>query len=329
MNESCARRGSVANEMLRDALGDEIAAMLDDERTNDVLLNEDGRVWIGRIGEPLAPSGITLSVSDATTALLCIADSVGEPLTRAAPILHGTLPESGERIAGTIPPVTVAPTFAIRRPSAAVLPLECFPDAPDADIAGSDGFAVAECYSGLPARVAAAATAVDQRRFVLVAGNTGSGKTTLMNSLMALPSVSSDRLCVIEDQREIRIGSGNGVRFATCQSVNQHTLVQLALRYRPDRIVLGEVRSGPAALEMIDAANTGHDGGLCTIHANTARDALDRLAGLCSRVTTQTPFHDVARAVGCVVFATRTGLIREVALVDGYQDGRFALTRVG
>lgn len=318
----------IAVDMLRDALGADIAEMLADDATNDVLLNEDGRLWLGQIGKGLVDTGKMLSRENALAALFCIADHVGEPLTRSAPILSGTLPESGERIAGTIEPITTAPTFAIRKPARGVFPLSAFRDTP-AEVIDAEGKAGdASAYADLPKRVAAVARAVDTKQFVLVVGNTGSGKTTFMNSLLALPSVMSDRICVIEDTREIQLSAPNAVRLLATPAIDSHRLVQLSLRYRPDRIIVGEVRSGSTALEMIDAANTGHSGGMCSIHANSPIDALDRLAGLVSRVTMQTPFRDVARAVQCVVFVTRTGIISEVVSVDGFRDGAFVVQSI-
>lgn len=109
-------------------------------------------------------------------------------------------------------------------------------------------------------------------------------------------------------------------------------LVQLSLRYRPDRIVLGEVRSGDAAMEMIHAMNTGHSGSFCTVHANSARDALGRLEDLCAEVCPQPPCRSIATAIGCIVFVQRSlngREIKEVISVNGWKDGDYLTTARG
>ena len=102
--------------------------------------------------------------------------------------------------------------------------------------------------------------------------------------------------------------------------------MQLPLRCRPDRLVLGEVHSGDAAMELIHAMNTGHSGSFCTVHANSAQAALGRLEDLCAEVCLQPPCRSIATAIGCIVFVQRTASgreIREVISVDGWKDGGY------
>ena len=172
--------------------------------------------------------------------------------------------------------------------------------------------------------------AIAQRRNLLIAGSTGSGKTSLLSALLKTESVARDRCVVIEDTQEIAIAAPDHVRFLASPEVGMQRLVQLALRYRPDRIILGEVRSGDAALEMLYACNTGHSGSFATIHANSAVDALGRLEDLCSAVCMQPPRRAIATAIGCVVFVERTitgRAISEVIEVDGWQEGTGYVTR--
>ena len=308
-------------ELLFDALGEEVLAILHEDCVNDLLLNEDGRLWVGRIAQPIADTGLRLAHWHALTALNCVADYTGRPLTAASPIVNSDISELRVRIAGAIPPVTLAPVFAIRKHSAQVLPLSAFRDAPPHALRKAR-------FKTFPDRVSAAADAVDARKFVLVSGATGSGKSTLISSLMALPSVVRDRCGIIEDVRELQLLLPNRVSMLSNDFVDMHALVRFSLRLRLDRIIIGEVRYGPAALEMVTAANTGHTGGMCSIHANSAVDALDQLAGLCYRETKSPPHREVARAVGCVVHATRTGLIEEVIDVLGYENGMFVTEMV-
>jgi type IV secretion system protein VirB11 len=118
----------------------------------------------------------------------------------------------------------------------------------------------------------------------------------------------------------------------TSDEVTMRRLVQLSLRYRPDRIILGEVRSGDAAIELIHAMNTGHSGSFCTVHANSARDALGRLEDLCAEVCPQPPCRSIATAIGCIACLRRTAAGREVSevlFVDGWDSGGYVIDKRG
>lgn len=314
---------------LRHALGAHVARLLDEPPVTDLLLNGDGRLWVDRTGRGREDTGCTMTAADADAALRLIAHHCGVPLTRTAPVLSATLPRTGERIAATMAPITSRPTFAVRKPPAVTFELAAF--APK----GAAGCCRAPSVDRRPQAAAgnglfaALHAAVEARRNILIAGSTGSGKTSLLSSLLALPSVQGDRCLVLEDTQEIRIKAPDHVRMLTSAEINMRALVQLSLRYRPDRIVLGEVRSGDAAMELIHAMNTGHSGSFCTVHANSARDALGRLEDLCAEVCPQPPCRSIATAIGCIVFVQRTASgreIREVVIVDGWQSGAYVTT---
>jgi len=316
---------------LRHALGPHVARLLDEPSVTDLLLNEDGRLWVDRTGAGRKDTGCTMSAADADAALRLIAHHCGVPLIRTAPVLSATLPGTGERIAATVAPVTSRPTFAIRKPPAVTFELAAFaPKEPVADQA--DGVSPRPLRPAGPGEHGLFETlraAVEQRRNILIAGSTGSGKTSLLSSLLALPSVQADRCLVLEDTREIRIEAPDHVRMLTSAEVSMRALVQLSLRYRPDRIILGEVRSGDAAMELIHAMNTGHSGSFCTVHANSARDALGRLEDLCAEICPQPPCRSIATAIGCIVFVQRTASgreIKEVVMVDGWTNGAYVTT---
>ncbi|MBK8176991.1 MAG: Flp pilus assembly complex ATPase component TadA [Rhodospirillales bacterium] len=304
---------------LRRALDAEIAALLEEPSVTDVMCNADGRVFVDRTGAGRTDSGITLTAANADFALRMLASSVGTVITRDAPLLSATMPGSGERVAGSIAPITEQPTLSIRKPPRTVFDLSAFSRGP---CALADGPVI----DGDDPLV----RAVQERRNILIAGSTGSGKTSLLSSLLQIDSVVRDRCLIIEDTREIAIEAPDHVRFLTSPQIGMQRLVQHALRYRPDRIVLGEVRSGDAALEMLFACNTGHSGSFGTIHANSALDALGRLEDLCSTICPQPPRRAIATAIGCVVFVQRTmtgRAISEVLYVDGWQDGTGYVTR--
>ncbi|MGH7089773.1 MAG: ATPase, T2SS/T4P/T4SS family, partial [Stellaceae bacterium] len=174
------------------------------------------------------------------------------------------MPESGERFEGLIPPVVAAPCFAIRRPAIAVYTLADY----------------VECgiMSGKQAELLRAA--VRGRQNVLVAGGTSTGKTTLVNALLAEIAKTGDRIVLIEDTRELQCAAPNLVALRTKDGIaSLSDLVRSSLRLRPDRIPIGEVR-GAEALDLLKAWGTGHPGGVGTLHAGTALGALRRLEQL-------------------------------------------------
>jgi len=302
-------------ESLRHALGPVVAEALADELVTDVLLNADGRVWVDMLGVGRQWTGETLPPDRAEHALRQLANFCGVPLTRQAPVLSATMPGLGERVAGTIPPITSAPTFAIRVPPRTVFGLEAF------EGRGAESFS----QEATVRRIEEAGTnmgllrrAVEERRNILIAGAIGSGKTSLLSALMQLDGVRRDRVLALEDTRELALdGIDDHVRLLTSSEVDMRALVQLSLRYRPDRILIGEMRSGSAALEWLHSCNTGASGSLATIHANSCEDALGRVADLCSEVTVQTPDRAIKTAIGAVVFVVRTATgraIKEVVL---------------
>ena len=171
--------------------------------------------------------------------------------------------------------------------------------------------------------------AVVAHRNILVVGGTGSGKTTLVNAIineMVLYD-STERIFIIEDTGEIQCAAENFVQYHTTLEVPMTTLLKTTLRMRPDRILVGEVR-GAEALDLLDAWNTGHEGGAATLHANNAAAGLARLKSLISRNESAPSEIEplIAEAVHVVVHIARTPegrRIEEILEVIGYQDGQY------
>jgi len=171
--------------------------------------------------------------------------------------------------------------------------------------------------------------ALAARKNIIVSGGTSSGKTTFLNALLAEPALIEDRIVLIEDTRELQCTARDQVQLLTKRTEPKITirdLVQTTLRMRPDRIVVGEIRDGAGALEMLKAWNTGHDGGLGTLHANSGSDALHRLEDLTSEVAANVPHRLIGNAVDLVVQIRRTPegrRIDEIVTVEGYDSGRY------
>lgn len=291
---SGASRGT---RMLRTALGPRICAWLDDPVVIEVMLNPDGRLWLDRLGEGLAATADTLLAADAERIVRLVAHHVGAEVHGWAPRVSAELPDSGARFEGLLPPVVTAPSFAIRKPASAVFTL-------------GDYVAAGICRSD---QAAALREAVASRANILVAGGTSSGKTTLVNALLAEVARLPDRVVLIEDTRELQCAAPNLVALRTGDGIaTLSDLVRSALRLRPDRIPIGEVRGGEA-LDLVKAWCTGHPGGIGTIHAGSALGALRRLEQLIQERVVTVPRALIAETIDVTAVLVRDGPARRLA----------------
>lgn len=290
--------------MLRTAMGAKIAAWLDDASVAEIMLNPDGRLWIDRLGSGLADSGQRLLAPDGERIIRLVAHHVGVEVHAGAPRISAELPETGERFEGLLPPVVSAPTFSIRKPAVAIFTL--------------DDYAAAGVMTS--AQTLALQVAVAERRNILVAGGTSTGKTTLANALLAEVAKTSDRVVLIEDTRELQCAAPNLVSLRTKDGVASLTdLVRSSLRLRPDRIPIGEVRGGEA-LDLLKAWGTGHPGGIGTIHAGSAMGALRRLEQLVLEVVAVAPRALIAETIDVIAVLSGRGderRLTELATVGG------------
>jgi type IV secretion system protein VirB11 len=305
-------------EALHHALGETVLAALAEPAVVEVLANPDGRLILDRVGCGRRDSGERLSPEARERVIRLVAEHVGEPVVREDPRLSGVLP-SGERFQGFLPPVSTQPTFSIRKRPAVIWTV--------AD------YVAQHILTERQADVLR--DAVRTRKNVLISGGTGSGKTTLANALLAEPAFAEDRVFLIEDTPELQCSAWDLVSVLTRRHpkpIGVVDLVRDALRMRPDRIVVGEMRDGAAALETLKAWNTGHPGGLSTIHANSAAEALPRLEDLLSEVAVNIPCRAIAQAIDLIVHIRRTHDGRVVdamlAVAPGDAAGAYALEPV-
>lgn len=301
-----------ALDKLRRDLGPLVLDALNDPRTVEVVLNPDGKLWRERLGERLTRIG-AIPPAQSEALIRALASYHHKSVTRESPLLECELPLDGSRFAGQLPPVVAAPSFAIRKRALAVFPL--------ADYV-TDGVMS-------PTQRDHLVDAVRAHRNILVIGGTGTGKTTLINALIAemVEQSPDERLVLIEDMSELQCAAEDSVIYRTSPDVSMTQLLRTTLRMRPDRILVGEVR-GPEALDLLDCWNTGHPGGAATLHADDAESALIRLVSLISR----NPFAPrliepiVGEAVHLIVHIVRTPTGRRVESllsVNGWRDGRF------
>lgn len=299
--------------MLRTAMGPTIAAALADPRTQEIMVNPDGALRLDRLGEGRIDTGTRLEATEAERIIRLVASHVRAEVHAGAPIVSAELP-SGERFEGLLPPVAPAPCFSIRKPAARLYTLLDYV---------ADGIMA-------PVQADILRRAVADRRNILVAGGTSSGKTILANALLAEMATLDERVIIIEDTRELQCAAPDMVALRTKPGVVSMTdLVRSTLRLRPDRIIVGEVR-GAEALDMLKAWNTGHPGGIATVHANSAHAALYRLEQLVAEGVVTVPRRLIAEAIDMVVFIRGRGTgrrIESVAEVAGLDsDGGYAVT---
>lgn len=299
--------------MLRTAMGPAIATALTDPAVIEVMVNPDGRLWIDRHGDGRIDTGERLEASEAERIIRLVASHIGQECHRDRPVVSAELPESGERFEGLLPPVSPSPCFAIRKPARVLYRLSDYVDA--------------QIMSPLQAK--ALREAVVAQKNIVVVGGTSSGKTTLVNALLAEVAASGDRVILIEDTRELHCAAEDCVSLRTKPGVAALAdLVRSTLRLRPDRIIVGEVR-GPEALDMLKAWNTGHPGGITTLHANSAHAGLYRLEQLIQEVVVTVPRRLIAEAIDIVVFLKGRGSARcveTVAALEGLaSDGDYRL----
>ncbi len=289
-------------------MGPAIATWLDDPTIVEVMLNPDGRLWVDRLASGLTATGETLSPADGERIVRLVAHHVGSEVHAGAPRVSAELPETGERFEGLLPPVVTAPVFAIRKPAVAVFTLADYVAAAILTDAQADLLR----------------TAVVARSNILVAGGTSTGKTTLTNALLAEVAKTDDRVVLIEDTRELQCAAPNLVSLRTKDGVAALTdLVRSALRLRPDRIPIGEVR-GPEALDLLKAWGTGHPGGIGTIHAGSAIGALRRLEQLIQEAVVTVPRALIAETIQLIAVLAGRGADRrlvELAHVEGLNAG--------
>jgi len=303
--------------MLRTALGISIGAWLEDPAVIEVMLNPDGKLWVDRLGSGIADRGEYMSAQDGERIVRLVAHHVGVEVHGASPRVSAELPETGERFEGLLPPVVAAPTFAIRKPAVAVFTL--------------DDYVIAGIMDRHDAEVLR--TAVAERKNILVAGGTGTGKTTLVNALLAEVAKTSDRVVLIEDTRELQCAAPNMVAMRTKDGVaSLSDLVRSSLRLRPDRIPIGEVR-GAEALDLLKAWGTGHPGGVGTIHAGSALGALRRMEQLIQEAVVTVPRPLIAETIDLVAVLVRDGhgrRLAELARIQGLSaNGDYSLTPAG
>jgi pilus assembly protein CpaF len=289
LNEATRARilESVEDEML--GLGP-IQQYVRDPDVSDILVNGAGQVYIERFGKLELTDTVFRDDAHVMQIIERIVSQIGRHIDESSPMVDARL-EDGSRVNAIIPPLAIdGPSLSIRRFGTRTYELS------DLVRFGTVSPGMAELLKG----------AVNARLNMLISGGTGSGKTTLLNALSAFVP-HDERIVTIEDSAELQLLQPHVVRLETRPPniegrgvVTQRDLVRNSLRMRPDRIIVGEVR-GDEALDMMQAMNTGHDGSMTTLHANSTRDALSRLETLVMLSGYQIPDRAIREQVASAI----------------------------
>jgi type IV secretion system protein TrbB len=280
---------------LKEDLGEKILAALADAEIYEIMLNDDGILWVDGF---LGMREYGQMTADAAQSFINTVSSVAEKITnKNSPSFSAELwLEIGKklnlyRFQGFIPPVVEKPSFIIRKHAGQVIPLVEFV---------KDGIITEEQEKML-------VEAVRARESILVAGGTQSGKTTFTNAILdsLAKETPNDRVVTVEDTRELQCNVRNWLRLQSSPVKSLNDLISDAMRSRPDRIIIGEVR-GMEAHSLIKSWNTGHRGGICTIHANSCKSALLRLEQLISEAKVDPVPGAIVEAVNILVYIEKT-----------------------
>lgn len=301
---------------LKQAFGEKILELLDDPRTLEIMVNPDGSLFCEREGAAMSCEGSARPglAREVILTLMAMRES-GE---RDSGIFSCELPFCCARFEGIMPPLCQEPCFCVRRHGAARLGLS------DLVACGSIS---AQCADYLR-------QALLKRRSIMVCGGTGCGKTTFLNALLNEASLllPRDRVIAIEDTPELHLPFANSVSLRACGGTGTGELVRATLRMRPDRIAVGEVR-GSEALDLVDALSSGHAGGMATLHAGSAMEAVRRLVLLVSRHPRCPKSIEPLVAGALDLIAVLEGRpkrrLLELCAVRGYRGGNFVLENTG
>ncbi len=305
------------NTAIKQTIGSEMVALLQDESVIEIMRNSNGSLCIERLGCEIEESDILLSDRAVDSFIRIIASFVGQVCNEKHPSLTAKLPFWQARFQGLLPPVVEAPSFSIRKHGSRVFKLEDYLNKSELTLEQFD------CLMN----------AVENRENIIISGGTGSGKTTLANAILAKMIETKDRIITVEDTAELRMPAKIGLQIFTRDDIpySSRQALKDILRLRPDRIILGELRDG-SCLDLIKAWNTGHSGGLTTIHANSCELALRRVESLIAEVSVTIPRELISQTVNVVVQVKRQGpkrVIEEIKKICGLDGERYRFEPIG
>ena len=276
-----------------------ILPFMKDKNVFEVYVNPDGKIWTDSLGKGRGYTGKSISPEDTRGIIINVAALTDQLVKPDRPALDAEIPSNPFfpkcRFEGNLPRIVPAPTLNIRKHPETIFTLEDYV---------AQGTLTEKQYGFL-------IDAIHAKKNIIAAGGTKSGKTTFLNAILAEISKLEDRVILIEDTPELQCSAADCVQMRATATFAMEDCLRQVLRMTPDRIVVGEVRSGEA-LALLDAWSTGHGGGCSTVHSNSAVDTLLRLENMTARVSRNPQQSTIAQAVNYVVYLKYTGNSRKV-----------------
>ncbi|WP_293723899.1 P-type conjugative transfer ATPase TrbB [uncultured Cetobacterium sp.] len=300
-------------QLLNYSLGEEVVKYFSDDNVIEIMLNDDGKLWIDTF-DGTKDTGVIIDNEKALNVAYLLASHIGAEINQDCPHLGGELPGTGFRFQIEIPPIVSNVSFNIRKKAIRVFSLN--------DYLKNEVMTIRQKNI--------IEEAVKDRKNILVVGGTSSGKTTLCNAILKEIAKYKNRVVLIEDVQELQCETENKVRMKTCKNTSIRDLIKITMRKTPERIIVGEIRDG-AALDLLKAWNSGHPGGISTIHADDCLGGLEKLEQYIQEVSANPQSKLIARAVDLVVVIAKVEgqrKITQIVTVDGYKNGEYILNEV-
>jgi P-type conjugative transfer ATPase TrbB len=302
---------------VKQTLGKEVLGLLDDDSVIEILRNANGALCIERLGKDIEEVDCSLSDRSVESLIRLLAANANEVCNDKNPSLAIKLPYWHARFQGLLPPIVDAPSFSIRKHAKHIFPLDEY----------------LESGSISPAQYDSLLESVRNRENIIISGGTGSGKTTLANAILAKMIETGDRIITVEDTPELRLSSKKGLQIFTKSNIGygSQQAIKDILRLRPDRIVLGELRDG-TCLDLIKAWNTGHCGGLTTVHANSCQLAIRRIESLIAEVSVNVPHELISQTVNLLIQIKREGpkrIVSDMKRINSFKNQEYFLEEIG
>lgn len=299
--------------ILKSSLGEKINTYFEDEDIIEIMLNDNKTIWVDSLTKGMYFTGIVLENAEAMKIINTVATFVEVKVDKENPRMSAELPDTGFRFEAIIPPNVDNPVFTIRKKSILIFTLD------DYVKMGS----LTEFQKGVIEK------AINDYKNILIVGGTSTGKTTFANACIgAIPK--KDRLVILEDTKEIRSLCPNKISLKTSMFTTMEELFYSTMRLRPDRIIVGEIR-GATSLDLLTAWNSGHSGGVSTIHSDSTEGALEQLEQYNQRKSIDKQQKLIGKAVDLVVVLKRVNEERKVVEIKevlGFDEGKYIIREV-
>ena len=301
-------------EYFYDALGNENKKLLEEDDIIELYTNNDRKIWVDTLSKGRYFTGKYMEASESMRIIQSVADYTDKIVDKTCPFISAELPGTGSRFQGVIPPIVDNPVFNIRKKGIKIFTLD--------DYVKSGSLTVNQKEIIIEA--------VNAKKNILIVGATSTGKTTFANAVIAEIAKTGDRLIIMEDTKEIQSVAEDTLRLLTSDFASMLDLFKSSMRQRPDRLIAGEVR-GAEALNMLIGWNSGHPGGLCTLHSDDARGGLRQLEQYVQIKSVSAQEKLIALAVNLIVVLKKVNGIRkivEITKVNGWKNGEYILEQI-